>query len=145
MNNVDIFNTFADAFEAAVEDDNWTRLERYLAEDVTYLNVGCPDPKAEGRNAVIGFLREDVANTDKRFDSRALEALTQPTTEGDRLSRRWRCTFTLEGADDLVLEGEARYRFEDNLIKEIEEETTTESIHELAAWMEKYGEKLQAS
>lgn len=144
MNNIDIFNRFAAAFEAAVEDDNWTRLEQYLTEDATYLNVGGPDPKSEGRDSVISFLKNDVANIDKRFNSRRLIALTEPKTEGGRLSRKWRCTYALAGVPDLVLEGEARYQFENNLIKEIEEEITGKSIQKLGEWMEKYGEKLHA-
>lgn len=142
MSNIDIFNDFAAAFESVVEDDNWSSLEEHLTEDATYLNVGGPDPKFEGRDAVIGFLKEDVSNTDKRFDTRTLVALTEPKIEEDRLSRQWRCTYTLEGAPDLVIEGEARYRFENNLIKEIEEEATSESIQNLEMWMDKYGEKL---
>lgn len=142
MKNIDIFNSFATAFEAAVEDDDWSRLEQYLAKDATYVNVGGPDPKSEGHDSVISFLKEDVASTDKQFNSRTLIALTEPTTEGDRLSRKWRCTYALEGAPDLVIEGEARYQFENNLIKQIEEEATGKSIRKLGEWMEKYGEKL---
>ena len=142
MNNIDIFNHFAAAFEAAVKDDNWSRLGDYLAEDATYLNVGGPDPKSEGRDAIIKFLREDVTNNDRRFDSRTLIALTEPAIKGERLSRKWCCTYTLEGAPDLVVEGEARYRFEDSLIKEIEEEVTSESIKNLEKWMENYGDRL---
>ena len=142
MNNIDIFNHFAAAFEATVKDDNWSRLGGYLAEDATYLNVGGPDPKSEGRDAIIKFLKKDVANSDRRFDSRTLIALTEPAIKGDRLSRKWRCTYTLEGAPDLVVEGEARYRFEDSLIKEIEEEITGESMQNLQKWMGSYGDKL---
>jgi hypothetical protein len=144
MSNNNIFNNFAAAFESAVEDDDWSRLEKYLAEDATYLNVGGPDPKSEGREEVIKFLKEDVKNTDKRFDTRTLIAITEPKVEGDRLSRRWRCIYTLAGAPDLVVEGEARYQFENDLIKEIEEEVTTDSMRNLAVWIEKYGEKMHA-
>ena len=144
MNNIKIFNNFAAAFELAVKDNNWLRLEEYLAEDASYVNVGGPDPKLEGRNAVIRFLKDDVGNTDKRFDTRTLIALTQPKTDGDRLSRQWRCTYTLEGAPDLVVEGEARYRFENNLIKEIEENVTKNSMKKSRMWMESHGEKLHA-
>lgn len=145
MSNIDIFNSFSAAFEAAMEDDNWSRLKEYLAEDATYLNVGGPSPKSVGRDAVVSFLREDVTNTDKRFDSRELIALTQPETNGNCLSRKWRCIYTLAGAPDLVIEGEARYLFENNLIKEIEEEVTSESMQNFLAWMEKYGDRLSAT
>ena len=142
MGIIDTFESFAAEFEAAVEDDNWSRLEKYLAEDATYLNVGGPDPKCEGRDAIIAFLKIDVANNDRRFDTRTLIALTPPTAEGNRLSRQWRCTYTLAGAPDLVVDGEARYVFEGNLIKEIEEEVTTVSMQKFSEWMQKYGDRL---
>ena len=144
MNNIDTFNGFAAAFEEAVEDDNWTRLEKYLADDATYLNVGGPDPKYEGRDAIVVFLKTDVANTDRRFDKRTLTALSSPVTEGYSLSRQWRCTYSLSETPDLVVEGEARYLFENGLIKEIEEEVTSDSMQNLGEWMEKYGDRLHA-
>ena len=145
MDNVKIFESFAAAFEAAVEDDDWSRLEKYLAADATYFNVGGPDPKSEGREAIITYLKADISNTDRRFDSRTLIALSPPLAVADRLSRQWRCTYTLAGAPDLVVEGEARYLFEGNLIKEIEEEITPLSAQKIEEWMREYGDKLTAN
>ena len=51
MGIIERFESFAADFETAVEDDNWSRLEKYLAEDATYLNVGGPDPRCAGREA----------------------------------------------------------------------------------------------
>ncbi len=144
MAMIDTFEGFATAFEAAVDDDNWSRLEKYLAEDATYLNVGGPDPKCEGRDVIIAFLKADVSNTDRRFDTRHLVALGPPTTAEKRLFRQWRCTYTLAGVPDLVLEGEARYLFEDDLIKGIEEELTPASMQTLDDWMRLYGDRLHA-
>ena len=142
MRLVEIFESFAEDFEAAVKDDDWTRLEQYLAEDATYLNVGGPDPKCEGREAIIAFLKADVSNNDRRFDTRTLFARTAPKVEGNRLSRQWRCTYTLTGAPDLVVDGEARYVFKGELIKEIEEEATAISMQKYGEWRQKYGDKL---
>ena len=108
------------------------------------MNIGGPDPKSKGRDAVIDFLKTDVANIDKKYDSRELISLTSPHIEGNRLSRQWRCTYTLAGSPDLVVEGEARYLFDRELIKEIEEELTTDSIQKLNEWMAQYGEQLHA-
>ncbi len=144
MSIIDRFKGFAAEFEAAVQDDDWSRLEKYLLEDATYLNVGGPDPKTRGREAILAYLKADVSNVDRRFDGRDLVALTPPVAEGNRLSRRWRCTYRLAGAPDLVVEGEARYLFEGDLIKEIEEEPTATSLQQLAEWMEKYGGLLHA-
>ena len=144
MGIIDTFKSFAADFEVTVEDDDWSRLEKYLAEDATYLNVGGPDPKCEGRDAILAFLKSDVSNTDRRFDTRTVIALTPPTAEGNRLSRQWSCTYTLSGVPDLVLEGEARYLFEGNRIKEIEEELTAVSMQKFYEWMQNYGDRLHA-
>lgn len=144
MEIIEIFESFAADFEAAIMDDNWDRLEKYLSQDSTYLNVGGPDPKCTGANAIITYLKEDVSNTDRRFDSRTLVALSEPIVDGNRLSRRWRCSYTLIGAPQLVIEGEARYMIEGDIIKEIEEEPTAQSMRQVSEWMNKYGDKLNA-
>jgi ketosteroid isomerase-like protein len=143
MSIIDRFEAFASEFEAAVQDDDWSRLEKYLAEDATYLNVGGPDPKSVGCQAVLAYLQADVSAVDRHFDHRDLVALTPPVAEGNRLARRWRCTYRLTGAPDLVVEGEARYLFEGDLIKEIEEEPTADSFQRLAQWMKQYSGLLQ--
>lgn len=144
MSIIDKFESFAAEFEAAVRDDDWSRLEKYFAKDATYSNVGGTDPKCEGREAILAYFKNDVSNYDRRFDTRTLFALTPPTTEGNRLSRRWRCTYSLAGTPDLVVEGEARYLFEGDLIKEIEEEPTSASMQIVDEWMRKYDDKLHA-
>ena len=142
MQILEIFEKFVTAFEATIDDDNWSRLAPFLSDDVTYVNIGGPDPKCEGRDNVMTYLKNDVTNTDRRFDTRTHIALAQPLIHDNHLSRPWRCIYTLAGVPDLVVEGEARYVFENDLIKEIEEEITEESIQRTKAWMQKYGDKL---
>ena len=142
INIIERFESFAADFEAAVGDDDWSRLGHYLADDATSMNGGGPAPKCEGREAIRAFFQKDVAASDRRFDKRSLIALTPPVTHGDHLSRRWRCTYKLFGAPDLVMEGEARYVFCDGLIKEIEEEPTPDSVQRLSKWMQKNEAKL---
>ena len=142
MNIVEIFESFAADFEAAFEDDNWLRLKKYFTDDATYLNVGIPESKSVGPDAIITFFKKDVTNTDRKFDTRKVVSLSPPTTEGNRLSRRWRSTYTLSGVPDLVLEAESRYLFEGDLIKEIEVELTDNSMKTYDEWMSKYGDKL---
>ncbi len=144
MSITDRFENFAAAFEVAVRDDDWSKLEKYFAKDATYVNIGGPDPKCEGREAILGYFKKDVSDFDRRFDRRTLVALTPAATEGNRLSRRWRCTYSLEGTPDLVVEGEARYLFEGDFIKQIEEEPTTASMQKVVQWMENYADKLHA-
>jgi len=142
MKIVEKFENFARDFEETVLDDDWSRLEAYFAEDATYLNVGSPDPKCEGRKAILDYLKADVSNSDRRFDSRTLIALSPPVTDGNRLTRQWRITYTLKEAPDLVVDGEARYLFEGGLIKALEEEPTATSMQNMEVWMRQHGSKL---
>lgn len=143
MSIVDVFENFAADFEKSVDDDNWLRLEKYFAKDATYMNVGGPDPKCEGRDAILTYFEHDVTNTDRRFDSRTLIALSPPVTDGDSLSRQWRCTYTLEGAPDLVLEGESRYLFDGGLIRTLEVQLNQDAMQTLDKWMRENGDKLR--
>ena len=88
-------------------------------------------------------MRDETAH-DRKFDTRTLIPITPPRVQGNRMSRQWRCTYTLSGAPDLVLEGEARYMFENGLIKEIEEEITSPAMQRLEEWMREYGDRLDA-
>ena len=144
MSIIDKFESFAADFEAAVQNGDWSILEKHFARDATYLNVGGPDPKCEGRKAILDYLKNDVTNFDRRFDVRTLVALTPPNAEGNRLSRQWRCTYSLAETPDLVVEGEARYLFQGNLIIEIEQEPAAESLQRVDEWMAKYAGKLHA-
>ncbi|MCM8885661.1 MAG: hypothetical protein LC541_20580 [Candidatus Thiodiazotropha sp.] len=144
MSLIDHFNSFAVAFEACVIEDRWERLGDYFAENATYWNVGGPDPMIKGRLAIIDYLKNDVSNNDRRFDSRKLKAISEPTVDVNKLSRLWRCTYTLAGVPNLVVEGEARYEFVGELICTLEEEITPESMERYVEWMEKYGSRLRA-
>ena len=144
MNIADRFNSFAADFELCVADDHWERLEAYYADDATYLNVGSTDSVIKGRSEIFRYFKKDVSSTDRRFDSRSLEAIAEPDVSGNRLCRRWRCTYTLAGAPDLVVEGEARYEFDGDLIRSLEEALTPESMRRYEAWMEQFGVLLRA-
>ena len=142
MSLIDRFNSFAAAFEACVTSDNWESLGEFFTENATYCNVGGPDPLIRGRQEIVEYLKNDVANNDRRFDSRTLQAVTEPLVIGQKLSRRWRCTYTLAGSPDLIVEGEAQYEFNGELIRSLEEKLSPESIESYAAWMEKFGARL---
>lgn len=143
MNIIDRFERFAGDFELCVADDQWQRLAEYFSEDACYQNLGGPDPQCRGRDAILRYFESDVRNTDRRFDSRTLVGLSGPIAEGNKLSRGWRCTYTLRDAPDLVLEGTSRYVFDGELIKELEVELSDDSIEKLGRWMAKYGARLQ--
>jgi len=142
MEYANIFNHFAADFERCIADDNWSRLARYLTEDATYRNVGGPEGLISGRKAILDFFKKDVSESDSLFDTRELVGLTEPTVSDDCLSRKWRTTYTLPGAPDLVVDGEARYWFAGDLIRATEQELSTDSASAYATWMREHGDKL---
>ena len=144
MNIVDVFESFAADFESTLQDDDWSRLEKYFTDDATYLNIGDPDSQCNGRGAILSYLKTDISNFDRKFDSRTLMAITSPEVSGNRLLRRWRTTFSLKGTPDLIMEGEARYQFVGQFIQAIEEELTPKSVKNITEWMQAYGDKLQS-
>jgi len=142
MNVIEISKRFAEDFETCVKDDVWSRLSRYLAEDATYENVGGSDAKCKGRDAILTYFKTDVAKFDRRFDSRTLITTSEPIATGNRLSRTWQITYTLQGADDLVLEGQSRYQFSGEQIKTMESELDKTSATVLENWMQRNAGRL---
>ncbi len=126
MGIIDIFESVTADFEIMLRDNNWSRLEKHLAEDATYFNVGGPDPKVRGRAAILDYLGKDVSNSDRRFDTRTLIALMPSIVNGNRLSLRWCCTHTLAETSDFGVERKAKYLFEGDRIKEIAKKLTAE-------------------
>ena len=89
MSLIDRFNAFAADFEACIADDHGARLAPYFLDDASYWDVGGPVPKITGRGAIVEYLKDTVAKSDRCFDSRELEAITEPVVTGNKLSRKW--------------------------------------------------------
>lgn len=136
------FNRFAADFEACLVDDDWSRLASYLADNATYRNIAGPEGTIRGRDAILAFFEKDVSESDRPFETRRVEGLTEPEVKGQFLSRKWRCTYTLSQVPDLVVEGEARYWFDGDLITAIEQELSPESAIIYAKWMQEHEDKL---
>ncbi len=62
------FMEYAKAFEAAFEDDDWSRLAPFFTENAVYRAP--PDADAQDRDAVLAKLQRSVNEMDRRMDSR---------------------------------------------------------------------------
>ncbi|MCZ6890170.1 MAG: nuclear transport factor 2 family protein [Gammaproteobacteria bacterium] len=142
MNLADLFKNYADDFELTFVDDNWSRLEQYFTENAIYETEGALASVHTGRDQVFTALRENISRFDRRCDSRNLETIEGPQIEGDTLTRRWRCTFTLRGAPDLSIVGDERAHYERDRICRLEEMLTEDSQITLGEWIGKYQSKL---
>jgi ketosteroid isomerase-like protein len=74
------FLEYAEAFEQAYATNDWSRLQRYFAEDAVYEIRVDADPPAlfHGRDAVLAYFAWVTEHFDKRFAYRRLVPLDPP-------------------------------------------------------------------
>ena len=97
------------AYERSYADDDWTRLEPFFHEDAVHEVSGGPPfgGRWQGRQAVIGTLRERAHGFERRFDERILAPRGSPVQMGDTVALPWRGIYRLgrTPASPLVIEG----------------------------------------
>ncbi len=141
MGLVKRFLAYAQAFEGAYEDDDWSRLEEYFTADAVYDNGG--GKVIEGRDAVLAWFKGDVASFDRRFDSRSVKLTDRPKEENDTVSVGWEAVYTKSGVPDLVIAGKETAEFEGDRIRVLRDEFTNEAQATLKEWMGKHGGLLE--
>jgi hypothetical protein len=68
---IDRWNAWIAAFDAACADDDWTRLEPFLTDDVIYVVAGAPFAcEVRGRDEVIAAFARSIRNFDRKLDER---------------------------------------------------------------------------
>lgn len=144
MDPVARFAQYAEAFEEVVADDDWTRLEPFFTEDAVYEILAGPPfgGRHEGREAVFAALKASLDTFDRRFRSRDLEILDGPSLIDGRVRIRWRVTYALDEAPNLVLEGEELCELERDRIRRLTDRFEEHSLEGTVAWMSEHGAKL---
>jgi hypothetical protein len=84
-----------------------------------------------------------VNGLDRRFDSRAVEALEGPLEKDGGVWMRWAATYTLAGAPDFRLEGEERAVFAGDRIRRLEDSITDAEAGRAGAYLAQHGAKLK--
>jgi len=117
------FQRYADDFEKAFESEDWSVVEPHFEPDAVYEIIGEAPLGGlhEGKEAVLAHLENSVDAFDRSFDSRSLEILEGPEERDSGIWMRWRATYGLAGAPDLVLDGEERVWFEGDRITRLED------------------------
>jgi hypothetical protein len=142
MRAADLLERFAAQgrdFERTFLDDDWARLEPYFTADATYETLGPGGARFVGRSELLGALRRAVKNFDRRCSSRKLVTTSGPSQTGADVTREWACTFTLQGAPDLRIEGSERAVYRGDLIELLQEHLSPESRERLTSWVSAYG------
>jgi len=99
------FAAYAMDFEKTYEDDDWTRLAGYLAEDAVYSVEGTPfDCELEGRDAIFRAIKKSIDGFDRRFDTRQITPSGEPVVEGNRVIFSGSGHYTKQGIDPLTIQ-----------------------------------------
>ncbi len=145
MTNLDAFKAYADAFEVAYLDSDWSPVSAYFHPDAVYETVAL-EPFAEtirGREAVMAYFVRILEEFDHRFDSREPVITEGPAQEADgSVVTRYDLTYRLNGAPDLRMRGIETARYRDGLIIHLENALPEETTEEMMRWMAQHAAKL---
>jgi len=145
MGVLDRYLTYAAAFEEAYASDDWSKLEPFFTEDAVYEFIA-PAPfggKYEGRAAILAQFKNSVNSLDRRFDSRAVEAVEGPLEKDNGVWMHWTGIYTLAGAPDCRMEGEERAEFAGDRIRRLVDSITDAEAGRLGAYFAQHGAKLK--
>ena len=119
MSNLPIFAEYAAAFEETLEDDNWIRLEKYFADDASYL----PGDGTEGagRDAALAAMRNSVELLERKSDSREIIGQPGVSEDDDCITLTYAIKYSKAGLDDLMLVGRELIEYRDGLITRMED------------------------
>ena len=117
--NLPAFGAYAEAFEASLADDDWTRLEPYFGEDSVCLPGD--GTEAVGRSAVIDALRTSVETLERRCDTRELVQPPDISESGDTVTLKYALKYTKQGVGEFVLSGYETIQYVDGVIVRMED------------------------
>ena len=133
-------------FEKTFEDDDWTRLEVYLAEDATYNVTGTPfDRAVHGRDAIFRAIKQSIDGFDRRFDKREIVPDRPPVVDGDPVTFSGTGHYEKEGVDALTIQlRETVVLDETGRILSLED-VYPKRQDEMLGWLERYSAEFDPS
>ncbi len=147
---IQIFSDYAAAFEQTFDDDDWSRLEQYFAEDARYVVDGGPLAcEIKGRDAILAGMRKSIDGFDRKFTHRDLQLTSTPTVtptaDGDEVRMTWNVHYQMEGAPDMHLPGGSMLLVRDGVIQLLQDEYQDEDLGDVGAWLAEHGAGLDAA
>ena len=142
--NVEQLAAYAMAFEQTFADDDWSRLASHFAPDAEreVLGGGILAYHSVGRDHVIGDLKRNVEDMDRRFDLRIPEVLAGPEERDGVVWMDWRLTLRRAGLPDLIVEGSHGTWHRDGVITRIEEHVSDAVGARVEAYLAKHADAL---
>ena len=146
MGTTETFMAYAADFEKTYVDDDWSRLERYFADDAVYRVeselFGC---ELTGPAAIFAGIKKSLDGFDRTFEKRELALTDGPDVDGDELRAGWSVTYRKGDLPLFVLEGRSMARIEDGRIKLMVDSYEPKVEDDFAEWSRKTGVELDPS
>jgi len=139
------FMAYAGDFERTLADDDWSRLERYFADDAVY-EVGPPLAcRLAGRAAIFAGIRKSLNGLDRKFTRRDVAVTSGPDISGDEMRLGWQVTYFKDGQPPYVLRGRSTVRYAGDAIVYLADAYDPAVTDELAAYQRQTGIALDPS
>ena len=146
MDPLQRFSAYAVDFEKTFEDDDWTRLEGYFAEDAIYTVTGTPyDCVVRGRDAIFRAIKKSIDGLDRRFDKREIVAEGSPEVDGNRVTFSGTGHYEKEGVDSLTIELSETVELDEAGRIVRMEDVYPAGQDEMLRWLERYSAEFDPS
>ncbi|MGH7896970.1 MAG: nuclear transport factor 2 family protein [Candidatus Binatia bacterium] len=140
------FFEYAQDFELAFDDDDWSRLARHFAADAVYevrnTSFAC---RIEGRDAIFRGFKKSLDGFDRKLPKRSVEITDPPAEDGERMTVGWSAIYDKPGAPRLVLRGRSTARYRGDVIAELVDEYPDGMGAEAERWAREHAPGLDAS
>lgn len=139
MSELQQFFAYAMAFEQTYDDDDWSRLEPFFADDAVYEVRGSALAcRIEGRPAILAGLKKSLDGFDRRLAKRTLDVTDGPHEQHGAVSIGWTGTYVVPGAPPLVLRGRSTARLRDGVICELIDDYPAGMDAEVGDWLARH-------
>jgi ketosteroid isomerase-like protein len=145
MSRIALFVQYANAFEDAYKNDDWSLIEPYFAEDAVYEVGPIPPPLGginEGRDAILAYFDRVLNGFDRRFATRTISVVDGPREDGDTVWLRGGVTYTAPGVPDLYFELEESTTFRGDRIVRLEDRYDEATMQKIVDYARTHGAKL---
>ena len=145
-NTTQTFLKYVAAFEAACENDEWTRLRHFFHEDAVYearnVSFACV---LEGQAEILSGFQRSVNGFDRHMLSRKLRVLSPPSLFGERLQTVWRVSYTMAQTPPVHLVGTSSCAAFDGRIVHLVDTYHPGQAEAFQAWINQFGAHLDPS
>ena len=146
MENIPRFLAYAADFEKTLEDDDWSRLRQYFADDAVYeVKSEFFPAKLTGPDAIFKGMKKSLDGFDRKFDGRSVDVTSGPDVEGDSIRMGWTVTYRKAGKTPYPLHGRSEVRYRDGKIAYLGDSYDASVGPAAAAWMRENQMQLDAS